>query len=62
MRLLTQLLLLAIFSACGTAKTAYRDTRYDLCMQKCKLKYGQYESTKMSQCTSECMKEKYKQD
>ena len=62
MRLSLGFLLFLVFAAgCGTAKTTYIDTKYQLCRDACQLKYSKYESQKYNACISECNKDKYQQ-
>ncbi|EQC52143.1 hypothetical protein [Bacteriovorax sp. DB6_IX] len=55
------LLFIIVLSSCGTAKTQYIETKYDLCMKKCSLQYSKYEATKMATCKASCIKDKYVQ-
>lgn len=48
------LFLILLLQSCGTAKTEYIDTKYNLCRKGCDLKYSRYESQKYSQCLQRC--------
>ncbi|MCP4913799.1 MAG: hypothetical protein GY909_11855 [Oligoflexia bacterium] len=52
-------ILLIFLVGCSTAKTQYVETKYDLCIQKCTLKYSKYEYQKLNSCKAKCSQEKY---
>lgn len=53
------LLPLLFLISCATAKTQYIETKYDICMKSCSLKYSKYEMTKLATCKAKCVKDKY---
>ncbi|MCO4792824.1 MAG: hypothetical protein KC493_03870 [Bacteriovoracaceae bacterium] len=59
MKIVTHLTLLLTLAACGQAKTIYADQKYDLCKEKCNLKYSKYNTTEKNQCLSKCSRSKY---
>lgn len=56
------ILLLLILSSCGAAKTQVIDTKYDICLKACDLKYSKYDGQKLYQCKSKCQADKYDQN
>ncbi len=61
MNLIISFFILFVYG-CGTAKTQYIETKYDLCMKGCSLKYSQYDSKKLSECRNKCVRNKYNQN
>lgn len=53
------LLLITGVSGCGSAKTVYADSKYELCQSSCKLKHSKYDSAELSKCMAECARHKY---
>lgn len=53
------LLSLMTLLSCGTAKDAYVETKYDLCMKKCDLAHSKYDPVDKGACKAKCVKDKY---